>query len=717
MKKIFLLVCVLFLFPIFIRAEVTTPLYTVDYKPQVMFADSGIVGDYSGLQNYVADYVGGYLHISYTQTHISGFWTNYPAGLIVFSDDPTTVSNTTHLYDGLKSGTPWATGVYFFDIQFSAYGYREIVTEGQSRTPVSDDTVTIDGLSGDDFVALANGYPLYDPPTEHSMSFQPMRLTESPPSKILSFDIATSTQTATIHDYISNSDNGAILDFNISSLSSSSVYTATIVATTTGDVYYSWSWPDLTDPKTTRPEDFLFYTDIKNDSKILRQQTKQVTVASSIDGYPAYANFATDSAQAPRSGYDYLLQTLGTNLSGTLTQIDISSYNPTANYYGSRPVINLYECDDNSYGEPALTGMGCKTLVSKLSDKVDHKTASTQSFYLDTPVELNPSKYYFFSVAGDNQLNAFSYFSGSSSDKVDGQCYDYEQSTATFYTCPDVADLYFYLRGASKPESDNNLASNVLFLPGIEASRLYYTDQNGDEHRMWEPMNDENVMSLFFTDYGEPFLGDNIYTRDVIDEAYKDKMGSLAPNIYKSFLAMLSDMKTAGVIADYSAVAYDWRLSLDKILSGGTVTGSGDKEQISYTTTATSEPYVESELRRLAASSKSGKVTIVAHSNGGLLTKALMTKLASSDPDLLSKIDKVIFVAVPQIGTPEAVVALLHGIEQALPTDWLPALLSQHTAREFAHNSPAAYNLLPTDEYFKYVDTPIVKFDDSFMRG
>jgi pimeloyl-ACP methyl ester carboxylesterase len=43
------------------------------------------------------------------------------------------------------------------------------------------------------------------------------------------------------------------------------------------------------------------------------------------------------------------------------------------------------------------------------------------------------------------------------------------------------------------------------------------------------------------------------------------------------------------------------------------------------TNAATSTPYIIQELRRLAATSKTGKVTIIAHSNGGLLAKALLT--------------------------------------------------------------------------------------------
>ncbi|MBI5405902.1 hypothetical protein HY972_02605 [Candidatus Kaiserbacteria bacterium] len=126
---------------------------------------------------------------------------------------------------------------------------------------------------------------------------------------------------------------------------------------------------------------------------------------------------------------------------------------------------------------------------------------------------------------------------------------------------------------------------------------------------------------------------------------------------------------------------------------------------------ATSSPYISQELRRLAKSSKTGKVTIVAHSNGGLMTKALIQKLV--DTEAAKLIDKIIFIAVPQAGTPQAISAILHGYEQGLPKDWLSVFLSPETARTLTANMPSAYNLLPSANYFTYVDNPVVKFDDS----
>ena len=248
-------------------------------------------------------------------------------------------------------------------------------------------------------------------------------------------------------------------------------------------------------------------------------------------------------------------------------------------------------------------------------------------------------------------------------------------------------------------------ASNVLFLPGIEASRLYRPDYAGGTDQLWEPNIDSDVRDLYLNPDGASARFD-VYTKDVIDEKNVLPIGQ--GNIYKSFIAQMNELKTAGTIVDWKAVPYDWRLSLDDVLNyGNDVQGriyySGDLR-------ATSTPYVIQELRRLAKTSKTGKVTIVAHSNGGLVTKALTDKLGSEASTL---IDKIIFVAVPQAGTPQAIGAILHGYDQGLPFDFFPLVLTLETAHTLAENMPSAYNLLPSANYFTYVDNPVVTFDDS----
>ena len=150
------------------------------------------------------------------------------------------------------------------------------------------------------------------------------------------------------------------------------------------------------------------------------------------------------------------------------------------------------------------------------------------------------------------------------------------------------------------PACTQNCFSNVLFLPGVEASRLYRPDISAarGEKKLWEPDTDTTAADLALFRDGTSMRSD-IYTRDIIDNAYIPVKG----NVYASFMGDMDALKSTGVINDWEATPYDWRLSLDQILQSGSKTGAN----ISYLS-GTTTPYIEQELRQLARTSKSGKV-------------------------------------------------------------------------------------------------------------
>lgn len=253
----------------------------------------------------------------------------------------------------------------------------------------------------------------------------------------------------------------------------------------------------------------------------------------------------------------------------------------------------------------------------------------------------------------------------------------------------------------------HDCVSNVLFLPGIEGSRLYEGVGCGKaaEEKLWEPVadsisgilrgaGDEKVRDLALDATGASACSD-IYAKegDVIDSV----RGS---NIYASLMNEMNVFKTDGTIRDWKPVAYDWRLSLDDLLTKGTQ--HGDKI---YYEEATSTPYIEQTLRALAARSKTGKATIIAHSNGGLVTKALLNRLGN---EAASLVDRVILVGVPQSGAPQDVGSMLVGHGAGLyagvgPFREAVTIVSNRVARAFSQNSPMAYHLLPSQGYFDSV--------------
>ena len=688
-----------------VGAEVNNP-YVVDYKSRVTFGDSSEVDGYKGLENYQAQYIDEYLHLSYTITHGQQSWASFPPYLYFFGDDPTVPPGIGAFTVGSADLTSsyWnPTDYYFVNIQFSRNGYRTIVTRGRDKIPFSDNTSSIDGITDDVFVALAN-YATGQ--NEHSMAFQPMRIVEVAPSKFISFNVSTTTRTALVETYIAPKDMGAWVHFTISDSSENLVFSGSpVIATTSGVSTNVWQFPEVANTKTTQSQTFYAHIDLVYGSTTLRTKDVGVTFTPTKEGYPGHSN----SVDSTSEYIDYAAQTLGTNLSGTLTQIDITTSNIAAIYYGSRPVIDLFECENDTYaGLPLLGGIGpgsgCTIIFSDVSGEASGLSTSTQHFYTP-PIIFNPSKYYFFRVRGNNLLNILPIYYGSSEDKVDGACYRLNYSNGQAVPCSTISDLSFYLRGVTKTVSNplctENCNSNIMFFPGIMGSRLY----DSEEKELWVSSGDSLQAKLSLDETGKS--NNVIYIKDdtLRKEGEVDEKGIVddvyGSNIYESFINDLRTWKgdgTNGIIHDYALIPYDWRLSLNDIVTNG---ATSTQDNLSYATPQDfSQSYIVKQLEQLQKSSRTGKVAIVAHSNGGFVTKALIQKLKDTNNPLYNKIDKVIFVAVPQVGTPEGLTALLHGTSMG---PWGSVMINARS-RDLAKNMPTAYNLLPSSDYFSIVD-------------
>jgi len=403
-------------------------------------------------------------------------------------------------------------------------------------------------------------------------------------------------------------------------------------------------------------------------------------------------------------GYQYL----GQGLSGKLSQVDIKLLNAGPVYYGKRVSMNIYQSDTylNNFSDIILANLVWQqgnTFSNSFNINSFDGIVVFSSPDLGSDYNFIPAKHYYlvptFYTSDAGSICQVSYLYGS----LDSNSFTFGE----FKTDAFVKDIYFKLYGLS--QSLFTAHSSVLFLPGVESSRLYkqrgVTCTINCEDQLWEPNLNSDAEVLFMTEDGKS-VDDSIYTRDVVGEAY----GTL--NIYKSFVNKMGEMKSVGTIADYSSVPYDWRLSFEDVLASGKKIGEeSGASNISYLK-STSTPYILQVLGGLASKSQNGKVTIVAHSNGGLLAKALLKKLADTNDPLLAKIDKLILVAVPQLGTPSAITALLNGYDQGIPFSISP-ILSNKTTRQLGQNLPSGYNLLPSASYFTSVSTPVVMFDAS----
>ncbi len=168
----------LFSFTSPLLAEITHP-YTVDEKAQVNFGDATSVSGHFGLENYTHDYVGGYLHLTFTYSHSNCCFASYPPALYITSLDPrasaTPGERTTDVIYNILAGA--ATDWYLYDVQFDTTGYTKIVKQG-GITEIVNSHVSVTGQTDTDYAALANTFALA-PPTAFSMSFTPLLIHEA----------------------------------------------------------------------------------------------------------------------------------------------------------------------------------------------------------------------------------------------------------------------------------------------------------------------------------------------------------------------------------------------------------------------------------------------------------------------------------------------------------------------------------------------------------
>lgn len=236
---------------------------------------------------------------------------------------------------------------------------------------------------------------------------------------------------------------------------------------------------------------------------------------------------------------------------------------------------------------------------------------------------------------------------------------------------------------APPPLTYAECCSSVVFLPGIKGSVLKIGSGT-----IWPPTILSSDIPRLAID---PLTGES--TQSVlVDGVLENFYGT---PIYSGFTTYLDSLVSDGTIGEWEPLPYDWRFSPEKILTDGVNTPAGDVDLIE-------------QIEQVAANSETGQVTIVAHSMGGLMGKAIIKKL--EDAGKADLIDSFVMVGTPQLGTPQAIAALLHGDDESILGGLIvnPALV-----RQVGQNTPGSYNLLPSQKYFEEVSDPVVVFDEN----
>ena len=99
-------------------------------------------------------------------------------------------------------------------------------------------------------------------------------------------------------------------------------------------------------------------------------------------------------------------------------------------------------------------------------------------------------------------------------------------------------------------------------------------------------------------------------------------------------------------------------------------------------------------IQQALINSPTGKVNIIAHSMGGLVTKEYLSRPSNSDG-----INNVILLGVPNLGAPKAFKVLNYGDDFGLSNFGIG--LNDQKAKEISQNMLGVYELLPSREYIR----------------
>ncbi len=356
------------------------------------------------------------------------------------------------------------------------------------------------------------------------------------------------------------------------------------------------------------------------------------------------------------------------------------------NFIGRGSMIGIYQSDASIHDSIFAHGRDSSIEVYSSEENHSHVTMMHNAFSEIKNYALYTDSY--SDVAAE--ANWWGSRKGPCYDDSIITCNQFQQKVST----PSAISLWL------KKNPDKNAVSSIAFIPGIQASRLYLSVED-DENQVWEPNSNSDVQKLMFKDGLSQNL--EVYTKDVIDSVNIFPVG---PSIYRSFLTTLKALTDSTVIRGFATLPYDWRYDVTDLIARGEDRNGKIyfKEALANSSTA----YIIQKITELANTSYTGAVTLVTHSNGGLVAKAIVSALHTlerDDTSLSDLIDQVIFVATPHYGTPLAITSLLYGERQSILGG---IILSKDTAKSFAQSIPGAFGLLPSTRYFAQSSTPPV---------
>lgn len=245
-----------------------------------------------------------------------------------------------------------------------------------------------------------------------------------------------------------------------------------------------------------------------------------------------------------------------------------------------------------------------------------------------------------------------------------------------------VETMHFTITDANAPAE---CCSSVVFLPGIKGSVLK-KDRLLTEDTLWPPtVWSDDVPQLALDEEGNSI-------EDVFVDGLLNTFKGVS--VYGNFSAYMDELVGEGVISEWQPLPYDWRFSPTHTIEEGVQTRDEVIDVIE-------------RIENIAEDSSTKKVTIIAHSMGGIFGKAIIKELEDQGKEYL--VDSFVMVGSPQLGTPQAIPSLLHGHDEGIGFGFI---VSARISRFIAQNMSSVYDLLPSSAYFDAITEPVVIFDE-----
>ncbi|MDR3642603.1 MAG: hypothetical protein P4L74_03195 [Candidatus Doudnabacteria bacterium] len=224
----------------------------------------------------------------------------------------------------------------------------------------------------------------------------------------------------------------------------------------------------------------------------------------------------------------------------------------------------------------------------------------------------------------------------------------------------------------------------VLIVPGILGTKIVKQSEVlwPDVVRMAAPLGDDSFMDpLILNPDGSP-LDTSVAMPDILREPYPGE------HFYDGIIQSFIDQ---GYVEnkDLFVFPYDWRQDIFK-------TAYNEEEQGLSLDKRTD---LAGKIDQILSNTGADKVDIIAHSQGGLVTKRLLFE----KPSYQDKIRKLVLVGVPNFGSPQTAKTLLYGDNMGIIFKKNGINLGQLNPEELKKmglNMPSAYELLPSPSYF-----------------